>query len=310
MTVKNSAWLLGCVFSGSRRQHHTLGLRKNFSPPGILCPGPGHSSGRGAKSLATKTPFRLYSLAVCREVDSLNKLFFSTRWPMVLKAGDSGTSSAHSLSALSELCQVYWRPVYVFLRKKGYGRDDAQDLTQDFFAHFIATRGYAHADREKGRFRAYLLTALKNFIADARDREHALKRGGGMVLANLDDNAEAQIARGASWQADEVYDREWAASLVRHALDRLAQERALAGQAELFDSLLPRLAAEESAVPYEEMARRLRLTVPALRHEVSRLRDRYRAILREEVRGTVCEATEVDHELRYLCQALAAAQQD
>jgi hypothetical protein len=306
MTVKNSAWLLGCVFSGSRRQHYTLGLRKNFSPPGILCPGPGHSSGRGAKSLATKTPFRLYSLAVCREVDSLNKLFFSTRWPMVVKAGDSGTTSAHSLSALSELCQIYWRPVYVFLRKKGYGRDDAQDLTQGFFAHFIATRGYAHADREKGRFRAYLLTALKNFIADAHEREHALKRGEGMVLANLDDNVEAQIARRASWQADEVYDREWAASLVRQALDRLAQECALAGKAELFSWLMPRLMVREgTAVPYKDLARRSHRAVTTLRNERARLHARYRAILREEVRATVPEATEVDEELRYLCRALA-----
>src|SRR5262245_16581500 len=166
---------------------------------------------------------------------------------MVLKAGDSGTTSAHSLSALSELCQVYWRPVYVSLRKKGYGRDDAQDLTQGFFAHFIATRGYAHADREKGRFRAFLLTALKNFVADARDREHALKRGGGVILDNLDENTEAQIARRASWQADEVYDREWAASLVRQALDRLAQECALAGKADLFSYLMPRLVAREEA---------------------------------------------------------------
>jgi RNA polymerase sigma-70 factor (ECF subfamily) len=245
-----------------------------------------------------------------REAESRDELFASTRWTMILKAGDSGATSAYALSALSELCQIYWRPLYVFLRKKGYGREDAQDLTQGFFAHLIETRGYAHADREKGRFRSFLLIALKNFAADARDREHALKRGGGMILAQLDDQAETQIERAAKWQADEVYDREWAASLVRHALDRLAQERALAGKAELFDYLLPRLAAEESAVPYEEMARRSRLTVTTLRHELARLRDRYRAILREEVRGTVREAAEVDDELRYLCQALAAAQGD
>jgi RNA polymerase sigma-70 factor (ECF subfamily) len=252
-------------------------------------------------------PFRLFSLAVCRETESRDKLFFSTLWPMVLKAGDSASSSADALSALSELCQVYWHPVFVFLRKKGYGRDDAQDLTQGFFAHLIATRGYAHADREKGRFRAFLLTALKNFIADARDREHALKRGGGMVLENLDDHAEAQIARRAKWQADEVYDREWAASLVRQALDRLAQECALAGKAELFSCLMPRLVArDETTVTYEEMARRSHRAVTTLRNERARLRVRYRAILREEVRATVPEATEVDEELRYLCRALAA----
>jgi len=123
---------------------------------------------------------------MCREAESRNELFASTRWTTVLKAGDSAATSAHALSALSELCQIYWRPLYVFLRKQGYGREDAQDLTQGFFAHLIKNRGYAHADREKGRFRSFLPAALKHFIADARDREHALKRGGGMVVENLD----------------------------------------------------------------------------------------------------------------------------
>jgi hypothetical protein len=226
---------------------------------------------------------------------------------MILEAGDAAATTAHALIALSELCQVYWRPVYVFLRKQGYGREDAQDLTQGFFAHLIENRGYAHADREKGRFRSFLLVALKHFVADTRDREHALKRGGGMVLENLDDNVEAQIARGAKWQADEVYDHEWAASLVRQALDRLAQECALAGKADLFSCLMPHLVPwEESAVPYDEMARRSHRTVTALRYERARLRERYRAILREEVRATVPEVTEVNEELRYLCRALAA----
>jgi DNA-directed RNA polymerase specialized sigma24 family protein len=242
-----------------------------------------------------------------REAASRDKLFCSTPWGMILKAGDSATTTAHALSALSELCQVYWRPVYVFLRKQGYGREDAQDLTQGFFSHLIENRGYAHADPKKGRFRSFLLGALKHFIADARDREHALKRGGGIILENLDDNVEAQIARGAKWQADEVYDREWASSLVRQALDRLAQECALAGKAELFSCLMPHLVArEETAVAYEEMARRPHRPVATLRHERARLRARYRAILREEVRATVPDPTEVDEELRYLCRVLAA----
>ena len=244
---------------------------------------------------------------MCREAENHDKLFVSTCWATVLKAGDSGASSVQALSALSTLCQIYWRPLYVFLRKKGYAREDAQDLTQGFFAHLIKNRGYVHADREKGRFRSFLLAALKHFIADARDREHALKRGGGMVVENLDDNVEAQIARGAKWQADEVYDREWAASLVRQALDRLAQECALAGKADLFSCLLPRLVArEESAVPYDEIARRSHRAATTLRRELARLRARYRAILREEIRATVPDVREVDEELRYLCRALAA----
>jgi RNA polymerase sigma-70 factor (ECF subfamily) len=184
-------------------------------------------------------------------------------------------------------------------------------LTQGFFAYLIETRAYARADREKGRFRSFLLGALKHFITDVRDRGRALKRGGGMILENLDDKtiaeAEARIARATKWQADEVYDREWAASLLRRALDRLAQECALAGKPQLFGHLQPYLSApEESTIPYEEMARRSHRPVPTLRSDVARLRARYRAILREEVRGTLLQATEVDEELRHLCRVLAA----
>jgi RNA polymerase sigma factor (sigma-70 family) len=230
---------------------------------------------------------------------------------MVLEAGDSATASVHALGALSELCQIYWRPLYAFLRKQGYGPEDAQDLTQDFFADLIESRAYARANREKGHFRSFLLGALKHFIADARDRGQALKRGGGMILVNLDENAiaqaEAQIARATNWQADNVYDREWAASLLRQALDRLAQECALAGKAELFSYLKPYLAAtEEAVIPYEEMARRSHRPVTTLRSDVARLRKRYRLILREEVSGTVLEVAKVDEELRHLCRAVAA----
>ncbi len=103
---------------------------------------------------------------------------------MVLKAGDSATASAHALSALTELCEIYWRPLYAFLRRQGYGPEDAQDLTQGFFAHLIEARAYTRADREKGRFRSFLLGALKRFLAHARDHERAFKRGGGMIPAS------------------------------------------------------------------------------------------------------------------------------
>ena len=226
---------------------------------------------------------------------------------MIREASDSTAASAHALNALSELCRIYWRPVYGFLRRQGYEREDAQDLTQGFFTHLIERRGYARADREKGRFRSFLLKVLKNFVADAHDRENALKRGGGMILEKLDDKSEAEITGAAKWQADEVYDRQWAATLVQQALNRLAQECAIAGKAELFGWLVPRLAVtEESVIPYEEMARQSSRTATILRQELIRLRARYRAILREEVRGTVWDPAEVDEELRYLCSVLAA----
>jgi RNA polymerase sigma factor (sigma-70 family) len=231
---------------------------------------------------------------------------------MVLEAGDSAVASSQALSALSELCQIYWRPLYAFLRKHGYSSEDAQDLTQGFFADLIETRAYARADRQKGRFRSFLLGALKHFIADARDRAYALKRGGGMILETLGETAiteaETRIARTAKWQPDEVYDSEWARSLLRQALDRLTQECALAGKSKLLGYLMPYLATpEESVIPYEEISRRSRRPVATLRSDVARLRARYRSIFREEVRGTVVDPAEVDEELRYLCRALAAA---
>ncbi|MEP7016349.1 MAG: sigma-70 family RNA polymerase sigma factor, partial [Verrucomicrobiota bacterium] len=164
----------------------------------------------------------------------------------------------------------------------------------------------------KGRFRSFLLGALKHFVADARDHSRALKRGGGMVLEELNEEviaeAEAQLGRTSKWQADEMYDREWAAALLRRAMDCLGKECALAGKQDLFAYLRPYLSAtEESLVPYEEMARRSHRPVPTLRSDVGRLRARYRAILREEVRGTVLQVGDVDEELRYLCRALAGA---
>src|SRR5439155_27372335 len=198
-----------------------------------------------------------------------------------------------------------------FLSKHGHGPADAQNLDKGFVANVITNGTYAGDEREKGQFRSFLLGALKHFIADVRDRGQALKRGGGMILVQLDDNAiaeaEAQIARATNWQADSVYDREWAASLLRRALDRLAQECALAGKGELFSYLKPYLAVtEESVIPYEEMALRSHRRVATLRSDVARLRKRYRLILREEVRGTVMEAAEVDDELRHLCRTLVA----
>jgi len=237
-------------------------------------------------------------------------LFTSTRWAMVLGAGDSQTPPGEALSALSELCRIYWRPIFLFLRRQGSNPDDAQDLTQGFFAHLIESRAYARADPEKGRFRSFLLGTLKHFAADVHDRGRALKRGGGMILTNLDDQAtaevEAQIARATKWQPEEVYDREWAALLLRQALDRLTQECALAGKADLLSHLMPYLSAtEESAIPYEQMAERTHRPVATLRSDVARLRKRYRAILREVVRDTVFETEDVDEELRYLCRVLA-----
>jgi DNA-directed RNA polymerase specialized sigma24 family protein len=238
-------------------------------------------------------------------------LFASTRWTIVLEAGKSQTPPDEALSALSELCRIYWRPIFLFLRRQGSNLEDAQDLTQGFFAHLIESRAYARADPEKGRFRSFLLGALKHFVAHARAHDRTQKRGGGMILAQLDTAAIAQAdARAVSmpaWSAEHVYEREWAETLLRQALNRLSEECALAGKDDLFEQLNSHLSVtSEAAVPYDELSLRLGRPIATLRSDVARLRSRYRTILREEVRGTVAEASEVDAELRHLCEVLAA----
>ena len=225
------------------------------------------------------------------------------------QAADSQTASQHVLSALTELCQIYWRPVYVFLRRNGIAEHDAQDLTQGFFADLIESRTYARADPTKGRFRSFLLGTLKHFVAHARDHDHAQKRGGTRVRVQLDEaaisEAETYASRCNQSSADGVFEREWAASLARQALDRLAQEYELAGKGALFETLKSRLTAgEATAIPYEEIATRLGRTAAHLRVDVTRLRARYRAILREEVCGTVVDPRDVEEELRYLRQVM------
>lgn len=240
-------------------------------------------------------------------------LFASTRWSVVLAAGESENASGKAHRALSELCRVYWPPLYLFLRRQGYASADAQDLTQGLFADLIATRSYARADRSKGRFRSFLLGALKHHTAHVNDYAHAQKRGGRRRMEPLDEQAIAEVEARATpgaeaWSADHSYEREWAAAVLRQAFNRLAEESALAGKGELFQALKPHLSATaEDRVPYEEMSKRLQRPAVTLRSDVLRLRSRYRTILREEVRDTVADDGEVDEELRYLCRVLAAA---
>src|ERR1051325_5599074 len=204
-------------------------------------------------------------------------LFTSTRWTMVLDAGESHTPPTEALRALSELCRIYWRPIFLFLRRQGSSPDDAQDLTQGFFAHLIESRAYARADPDKGRFRSFLLGALKHFVAHARAHDRTQKRGGGMILGPLDTAA-------------------------------IAEECALAGKDELFKKLNSHLSvSSERAIPYEQLSLQLGRPITTLRSDVARLRSRYRAILREEVGGTVADTSEIDAELRHFCEVLAAA---
>ncbi|MBA3960466.1 MAG: sigma-70 family RNA polymerase sigma factor [Chthoniobacterales bacterium] len=236
--------------------------------------------------------------------------FAATRWTIVRAAGDSQIASNHAGAALSELCHIYWRPLYLYLRREGFGLEDAQDLTQGFFAELIRDRSYRRADRQKGRFRSFLLGALKHFVANSRESAQRQKRGGGLIRELFDDRIvselEAQVQSTQQWSASTLFDREWAAALLHQTLDRLAQECALAGKSPLFEELRAHLAGtNDEGVAYDEISRRLQRSAVTLRSDMGRLRTRYRALLREEVRGTVTELAEVDDELRYLCQVIA-----
>lgn len=237
-------------------------------------------------------------------------LFASTRWTLVLDAAQS-TGSAGSLRALSDLCGIYWRPLYLFLRRQGFNAHDAQDLTQGFFVHLIETRAYTRAEPAKGRFRSFLLGVLKHFLANSRDHDLAKKRGGGAIripIAEVEiQELEGNHRSDERSSADRVYEREWAQALLRRALDRTAQEWTLAGKSTLFHELKSHLSGtSETALAYDEISKRLGRPAATLRSDMARLRARYRAILREEVHRTVEDESHVDEELRYLCRAIAA----
>lgn len=231
-------------------------------------------------------------------------LFVTTHWSVVLSArADESTRSAH---ALETLCRTYWYPLYAYLRRQGRPPHDAQDLTQGFFARLLQKDYLKAAAREKGKFRTFLLVALKHFLANEWDREHALKRGGFAPFVSIDQEiAESRFAAEPSHnlQPDVLFDRQWATTLLDRSIVQLREEYVTSGRAKLFEYLQSCLAREESALPYATIAANLKLTEPAVKMAVQRLRARYREILRGEIAHTVSSAEEIDEEIRHLFSA-------
>lgn len=237
-------------------------------------------------------------------------LFPSTHWSVVLAAGRNQANPEIAHAALTELCQTYWTPLYSFVRSRGYTVHDAQDLTQSFFAYLIERRIYARIDRQKGRFRSFLLASLKNFLADASDRERTLKRGGGQNLLPLHEEqikeAESVFQTHRTATAEElIFDRSWAEALVAKGLERLSADYRSESKEGLFNELRIFLAGCAGSLPaYADLAERLGITESTLRSHVTRLRARYREVLRAEVRRTVDTEAEVDEELHELLRVL------
>jgi RNA polymerase sigma factor (sigma-70 family) len=242
--------------------------------------------------------------------ESRSDVFPSTHWSVVFAAGRSEAEPQMAGAALAELCQGYWAPLYGFVRSRGHTVHDAQDLTQSFFAYVLEHKVYARADRQKGRFRSFLLASLKNFLADAADREQSLKRGGAQIFLPLHEEqaqeAESlfQTHSGIS-NEDCLFDRSWAEALVATALERLSGDYRREAKEQLFKELRIFIAGGAEPPPtYAELTDRLGITESTLRSHVTRLRARYREALRTEVRRTVASEKQVDQELRELLHVL------
>ncbi len=253
----------------------------------------------------------LFVKAIPGTIQEGGATFVTTHWSVIAASAEENEGGSE---ALARLCRDYWPPLYTFARRRGYNSADAQDLVQGFFAHLLQHKVYAQTDRLKGKFRAFLLASFKNYITDVWDRGRALKRGGDYEFVLLEgeiDAAEALYAQrpaGLILSEEQEYDRAWAGALVARALQRIGAEFENGPKEQLFRALKPFLTGGAALPSHESVAAELDMPVETLRSHISRLRARYRALLREEVAATIGRAEDVDEELRHLCQVLVAGQ--
>ena len=232
--------------------------------------------------------------------------FVTTHWSVVLAAGRSDTTRARA--ALEQLCRNYWQPLYAYVRRAGHAREEAEDLTQEFFARLLADNSVARADPARGRFRSFLLGSLKHFLAHEWEKAGARKRGGGAQHLPLAfDTAETRCAQPVAPgdTPDRAFDRQWALALLDVVLGRLRREYREAGREDLFLGLKETLSGGRAEIPYRELGARLGLSEGAVKVAAHRLRGRYRELLREEIANTVAGPEQVEEELRELFAALS-----
>jgi len=232
--------------------------------------------------------------------------FATTHWSVVLAAGSA--SSPDCQRALSTLCQTYWYPLYAYLRRRGHDSHQAEDYTQAFFAQMLEKGYLSRVEPKPGKFRSFLLTTLRHFLADQRDRARAVKRGGGKESLRLDfQTAEGRytLEPANDLSPEKVFERSWALTLLEKTMDRLEAELAGMNKAELFDSLKVYLCGHAASVPYRDVAAELNMTEGAVKVTVYRLRRRYREMLRDEIAQTVSTAEQIEEEIRDLFAALA-----
>lgn len=232
--------------------------------------------------------------------------FVTTRWSQVVTA--AAPEAPGSSDALSALCEAYWYPLYAYIRRRGSDEDEAQDLTQGFFSYLIEKGVLAAADRERGRFRAFLLTAFKRYAARQHARERALKRGGGQVKIGLDfarGEERYRLEPAHDMTPERLYQRRWALSVLERVLAALEEQARAKGQSELFDAIRGCLTGPSADRPYAAIAAELGLSEGALKVKVHRLRRSYRSRLLAEIRETLADPVDTDRELAELMAALA-----
>jgi RNA polymerase sigma-70 factor (ECF subfamily) len=232
--------------------------------------------------------------------------FAATHWSVVLAASDDNTSQARR--ALACLCEAYWYPLYAYARRCGHSPEDAQDLTQAFFAQLIGHNWVAHADPHKGRFRSFLLMIMKRFLAKEWEKAKTLKRGGQASMVALElDSAETRysLELADTSTPEQLFEKQWALTLLESVLKRLRGDYARDGKGALFEALEPCLVGSRETQPYAELAAELGMTEGAVKVAVCRLRERYRSCLKEEIAQTVASPAEAEDELRHLFRVLA-----
>ncbi len=231
--------------------------------------------------------------------------FSETHWSMIIAAGQKDSRAGE---ALQKLCQVYWYPLYAYVRRQGHSRQDAEDLTQEFFARLLARDDLATVDRSKGRFRSFLLASIKHFLANEWDRARAQKRGGGkkILSVNLEDSeSKYAVEPTHDMTPDKLYDRRWAMTVLDQVMVRLRKEMHAEGKLDPFEKMKIFLTGGKGEVRYAEVAKNLGISEAAVKTAVHRLRKRYRQLLIAVISDTVETSQDVEQEMRYLLAALA-----
>jgi RNA polymerase sigma-70 factor (ECF subfamily) len=236
-----------------------------------------------------------------KHMNSKAAVFATTHWSVVLAAGQS--ADAQASAALEDLGRTYWYPLYAYVRRRGHSPEDAQDLTQEFFAGLLGGQAFGQITREGGKFRSFLLTALNHFLVNEWEHRRAQRRDERKIAFSLDEfdpEARYQFEPADEATPERLFERQWAAALLGQVLRQLRDEYAGEGKVNLFEQLQPCLTGAEQMLPYAELAMRLGMTEDAVKMAVHRLRKRYGGLLRAEVANTVASPQEIDDEIRHL----------